>query len=105
MATIIKGAQVDTGTKLGQIPIVSAAYKFTGTLAGGATTTLTLPADTDPTLLVADVTILDTFSAGGDPTYNWWIPGDVMITVAKNSTQIKLINESTNSVQYTVVLR
>lgn len=105
MATQFKSPQIDTGVKAGQIPVVSATYKFTGTLAAGATATLTLPAGTDPTLLTASITILDLFSGAGDPTYNWWIPGDAVITVAKNATQIKLINESANSTQYTVVLR
>lgn len=105
MATTLKSGQIDTGLKSGQIPVVTPTLKFTGTLAAGASTTLTLPADVDPTLLIADVTILDTFSSTSSPTYNWWVPGDVAITVAKNATQIKVVNESANSVQYTVVLR
>lgn len=105
MATKLKASQIDSGILANQVPVVSTAYKFTGSLTSGGTTTLTLPAGTDPTLLIADITILDTFSDPSAPTYNWWVPGDVAITLAKTATQIKLVNETTNTVQYTVVLR
>lgn len=101
--TILKSTQLDIGVLVGQIPVVSA--KFTATLAPNATATLTLPAGTDPTLLICSVCVLDTFSAPSDPTYNLWIPGDNAITLAKSSTAITLINETSTSVQYQVVLR
>lgn len=103
--TTLKSTQLDVGVLTGQLPVVSTSAKFTASLAANASTTLTLPAGTDPTLLIVDVTILDTFSAPSDPTYNLWIPGDVAVTVAKSATSIKLINEMSNAVQYTVVLR
>jgi len=103
--TTLKSTQMDAGILSGQIPVVSSTLKFSASLAANASTTLTLPAGTDPTLLIVDVTILDTFSAPSDPTYNFWVPGDVAVTVAKNATSIKLINETSNAVQYTVVLR
>lgn len=101
--TILKSTQIDCGVLSGQVPIVSA--KFTGSIAANAVVTLTLPTGTDPTLLIADVSVLDTFSAVSDPTYNFWIPGDVALTIAKNATSIKVINETSNTVQYLVVLR
>lgn len=101
--TILKSTQLDIGVLVGQIPVVSA--KFTASLAPNANVTLTLPAGTDPTLLIVDISVLDTFSATNDPTYNFWIPGDNAITVAKNATSIKLVNETSNTVQYLVVLR
>jgi len=103
--TTLKGTQIDTGILTGQIPVVSTALKFSATLAPNATSTLTLPVGTDPTLLICSLCILDTFSAPTDPTYNLWIPGDVAVTLAKSSTTITLINETSNSVQYLVVLR
>lgn len=105
MPTTLKGSQLDTGIKAGQIPLISSAYKFTGTLAAGASVTLTLPAGVDPTLLFVDVCILDTFSETTDPTYNMWIPADVFVTAAKSSTAVKLVNVSANSVQYAAVVR
>lgn len=103
--TTLKSTQIDSGILVGQIPAVSTALKFTGSLAPNANTTLTLPVGTDPTLLIVDASVLDTFSATNDPTYNFWIPGDNAITVAKNATSIKLVNETSNAVQYLVVLR
>lgn len=105
MPTLVKSGQINTGILPNQLPVVSSALKFTGTLAANGSVILTLPTGTDPTLLIADVSVLNTFSATNAPTYNWWIPGDVAITVAKSSTQIKLVNETTNAIQYTVVLR
>lgn len=103
--TTLKGTQIDTGVLVGQIPVVSTALKFTGTLGANATVNLTLPSGTDPTLLISSLCVLDTFSAASDPSYNMWIPGDAAITLAKNATTITLINELSNAVQYLVVLR
>lgn len=104
MATL-KSTQIDTGILAGQIPTVSAALKYTVNLGANATNTMSLPVGTDPTLLIASVCVLDTFSAPTDPTYNMWIPGDAAVTLAKDSTSIKLINETSNAVQCLVVLR
>lgn len=101
--TILKSTQIDCGVLSGQLPIVSA--KFAVNLAANSNSTLTLPAGTDPTLLIVDVVILDTFSATNDPTYNMWIPGDAAVTVAKDATSIKVINETSNAVRCLVVLR
>lgn len=103
--TTLKSTQIDSGILVGQIPAVSAALKFTASLAPNATTTLSLPVGTDPTLLVCQLCVLDTFSAPSDPTYNLWIPGDYAITLARSSTAITLINETSSTVQYLVVLR
>lgn len=103
--TTLKSTQIDSGILSGQVPVVSTALKFSATIAANGTTTLALPVGTDPTLLVCSLCILDTFSAPTDPTYNLWIPGDVAITLAKSSTAITLINETSNAVQYLVVLR
>lgn len=105
MATLLKGTQLDSGVLLGQVPTVSTALKFTVNLGANATSTMSLPAGTDPTLLIASVCVLDTFSAPADPTYNMWIPGDAAVTLAKDATSIKLINETSNAVQCLVVLR
>ena len=103
--TILKSTQIDVGVLSGQVSTVSTAFKFNVTLAPNATTTLTLPAGTDPTLLITSLSVLDTFSATSEPTYNMWIPGDAAVTLAKNATSIKLINETSNAVQCLVVLR
>ncbi|MNC38104.1 hypothetical protein D3C75_866940 [compost metagenome] len=103
--TTLKSTQIDSGILVGQIPAVSTALKFTGPLGPNAITTLTLPVGTDPTLLNCSLCVLDTFSATNDPTYNMWIPGDAAVTLAKDATSIKLINETSNTVQYLVVLR
>lgn len=103
--TTLKSTQMDVGVLSGQLPVVSASAKFTLTLTANGTSTLTLPAGTDPTLLIVDVCILDLFSPSSDPTYNFWIPGDNAVTVAKNATSIKLINDTSNAVQCLVVLR
>lgn len=101
--TTLKSTQIDCGVLTGQVPIVSA--KFAVNLAANGVSTLTLPVGTDPTLLIVDVVVLDTFSATNDPTYNMWIPGDAAVTIAKDATSIKLINETSNAVQCLVVLR
>ncbi|MNC11163.1 hypothetical protein D3C75_588530 [compost metagenome] len=103
--TTLKSTQLDVGVLTGQLPVVSTSAKFTVTLPANGTSTLSLPAGTDPTLLIADICILDTFSATSEPTYNFWIPGDNAVTIAKNATSIKLINETSNAVQCLVVLR
>lgn len=105
MATLLKGTQLDSGVLLGQVPTVSAALKFTVNIGANTNVSLTLPAGTDPTLLIVDVCVLDTFSATDDPSYNMWIPGDAAVTVCKNSTTVKLINETSNAIQCLVVLR
>lgn len=105
MATLLKGTQLDSGTLLGQVPTVSAALKFAVNLAPNANANLTLPVGTDPTLLIVNVCVLDTFSPTNDPSYNMWIPGDAAVTVCKNSTTVTLINETSNAIQCLVVLR
>lgn len=96
---------MDVGVLPGQLPVVSIDQRIAATIAANTTAVLSLPAGIDPTLLVVDVVVLDTFSAPSAPSYNFWIPGDNAVTVAKNSTSIKLINETSVAISCLVVLR
>ncbi len=57
----------------------------------------------DPNLIMVEVTVKDTVASS--PTYNCFIPATMVATVAKNDSEIRVYNETSENLVFNILLK